>query len=145
MCKCSAEQGWTTRSSSVLLVFQKYVIMNGEKNNILFISVSVLTVRCLNTFFFSHKHITSLLLPSSVCTVFVCDLTSGWAGSSGKQNKAIWFLRPYTAPTPNNRPGETTLSQSHSQHYSLLILALCLSLVGKNLPVMDLSKNIPLI
>lgn len=73
-------------------------------------------------------------LPSSSsppCTVFVSDLASGWAGSSGKQNKAIWFLRPYAAPTPNNRPGETTLSRSHSQHYFLLIPALCLSLSEK--------------
>lgn len=43
------------------------------------------------------------LLPSTL--YFVCDLASGWAGSSGKQNKAIWFLRPCAAPTLNNRPG----------------------------------------
>lgn len=77
-------------------------------------------------FSFSHKHITSH--PPPLCTVFVCDLASGWAGSSGKQNKAIWFLRPYAAPTLNNRPGETTLSRSQSQHCSLLIPALSLSI-----------------
>lgn len=44
--------------------------------------------------------------PPLLHTVFVCDLASGWAGSSGKQNKAIWFLRPYAAPTLNNRPGK---------------------------------------
>lgn len=77
-------------------------------------------------FSFSHKHITSH--PPPLRTVFVCDLASGWAGSSGKQNKAIWFLRPYAAPTLNNRPGETTLSRSQSQHCCLLIPALSLSM-----------------
>lgn len=68
--------------------------------------------------FFSHKHITSLLPP--LHTEVENDLGSGQAGSSGKQNKAIWFLRPYAAPTLNNRPGETTLSCSQAQPCSLL-------------------------
>lgn len=72
----------------------------------------------LDDSFFSHKHITSLLPP--LHTEVAYDLGSGQAGSSGKQNKAIWFLRPYTAPTLNNRPGETTLFCSQSQPCSLL-------------------------
>lgn len=68
--------------------------------------------------FFSHKHITSLLPP--LHTEVVYDLASGQAGSSGNQNKAIWFLRPYAAPTLNNRPGETTPSRSRSQPRSFL-------------------------
>lgn len=63
--------------------------------------------------FFSHKRITSLLPPFH--TEVVYGLGGGQAGSSGKQNKAIWFLRPYAAPTLNNRPGETTQSCSQSQ------------------------------
>lgn len=93
------------------------------------ILVSGLTIRCLHDFSFSHKHHTSL--PPPLHTVFVCDLASGWAGSSGKQNKAIWFLRPCAAPALNNRPGETTLSRSQPQHCSLQISALCLSLSGE--------------
>lgn len=67
---------------------------------------------------FSHKHITSLLPP--LHTKVAYDLGSGQADSSGKQNKAIWFLRPYTAPTLNKRPAETPLSYPQSQPCSLL-------------------------
>lgn len=107
------------------------------------ISASVLTIKHhLCDFFFSHKHITSP--PPPLHTVFVCDLASGWADSWGKQNKAIWFLRPYTAPILYNRPGETTLSWSQSQHCSL-VLAFCLSvseqLTGHR-PFKQLSSNL---
>lgn len=72
------------------------VIINGIEIRRVVILVRVLTIKHhLHDFFFSHKHITSL--PPPLHTVFVCDLASGWVGSSGKQNKAIWFLRPYTA------------------------------------------------
>lgn len=77
-------------------------------------------------FCFFHQHVTSLSPP--LCTVFAYDLASGCTNSSEKQNKAIWFLRPYAAPALNNRPGETTLSRSQSQWCSLLIPALCVSL-----------------
>lgn len=57
----------------------------------------------LHDSFFSHKHITSLLPP--LHTEVEYDLGSGQAGSSGKQNKAIWFLRPYCPHTKQQTRG----------------------------------------
>lgn len=52
--------------------------------------------------FLSPMNTSPLLLP---LTVFVRDLAGGCTGSSGKQNKAIWFLRPCTAPTLQKQTG----------------------------------------
>lgn len=98
--------------------------MNDSKYSVLFIFVKDHLHE-----FLSHKHITSLLsLPSTL----YLSVTSPVAGQAhqGSKTKPSGFSGPYAAPTLNNRPGETTLSRSQSQHCSLLIPALCLSLTG---------------
>lgn len=84
---------------------------------------------CYYEYHQDHMLVISLLTISHICMIslsptntsppfllpfilYLC-MTSPVAGQAprGKQNKAIWFLRPYAAPTLNNRPGETTLAR----------------------------------
>lgn len=101
------------------------VIINDIEIRRVVILVCVLTIKHhLHDFFFSHKHITSFLLPS---ILYLC-VTSPVAGQApqGNKTKPSGFsgpTLPYAAPTLNN-----TLSRSQSQHCSLLVLALCMSL-----------------